>query len=94
MVTSIPNQPRRHWLQDKHTESMPYIVHRCRAICSNSPVSNQERAEKRLRTTNDKLHVAYKAVNDLKRLGCRHASLFVGEAVQPMKHILDLTLPK
>ena len=45
-----------------------------------------------MRTADDKLQVAHKAMYDLKGLGSSHASLIESEAVESMKHILNLAL--
>ena len=46
-----------------------------------------------MRTIHDKLHVAHKTMNDLKRLSSSHAGLVNGETVQPLENILNLALP-
>ena len=45
-----------------------------------------------MRTADDKLQVAHKAMYDLKGLGSSHASLIESEAVESMEHILNLAL--
>ena len=45
-----------------------------------------------MRTADDDLQVAHKAMYDLKRLCSGHASLIESEPVESMEHILDLAL--
>ena len=49
-----------------------------------------ERDKEWLHTIHDELHIADKAMNNLKRLGSSHASFVDGEPVQPLEYILYL----
>jgi hypothetical protein len=67
-------------------------MHGYRPIYSNAQSTHQGKAEQRLHTAHDELHVTHKAMNDLKRLGAGHASFVEGKAVQSMKHVFYLAL--
>jgi len=56
--------------------------------------SEPSRGSKGMRTIHDKLHVAHKTMNDLKRLSSSHARLVKRETIQPLENILDLALPQ